>query len=380
MSHISFPEEHEEHGEQQNGHGNAQFYSSAFDTSASFQMNPLSSHPPRTPRTSIINNSSSSQYVYGSSVYDSKEQPQEPAVEEEEVELDEGTEQLRQAEARVRREEVWREMFLTSNGRDKAFKLIQYSLRVYLLFHTSLTTSRLLRRPARPPWERELVRRLESTVDGLSFTRKCLLLFNWLSPLTVILAQQASPLTTSRSKPAKPKPFLYTMLNAPPPVLLELVQAVADDVFTLSKLGLLGKKTGERAGRFADWCWLIATLVGLVENGVERQMIGSLQHEVESRVYAESMAAGAASAKSKPASSKRDEKELARLQKQDYWLQVTRAKLAMDLVFVSYDVFRLKRGREPIKTFAGLGAAVLSAAKLYDRHKSTLLKAVSLSI
>lgn len=75
------------------------------------------------------------------------------------------------------------------------------------------------------------------------------------------------------------KPFLHTVLYAPPPVLLELVHAAADDVFTFSKLGLIGKRTGERAGRFSDWCWLLATLVGLVENGVERQMIGNLQHE-----------------------------------------------------------------------------------------------------
>ncbi|KAJ7507582.1 hypothetical protein B0H11DRAFT_130965 [Mycena galericulata] len=374
MSHISFPSEHAGDSSHHNG---GQFYSSGFDASASFQMNPLSSHPPRTPRTSVSN---SSHNMYGASPYEStKEEPLEPPIDEEEVELEEGTEELRQAEARVRKEEVWRDMFLTSNGRDKAFKLIQYSLRVYLLFHTSLTTSRLLRRPTRAPWELELVRRLQSTVDGFSFTRKCLLLFNWLGPLTAIMAQQAAPLTSSRTKSkATQRPFLQALLYAPPPVLLELVQAVADDVSTSGKLGLLGKRTGERAGRFADWCWLLATLVGLVENGVERQMIGSLQHEVESRVYAESMAA--ATAKSKPATSKRDEKELARLQKQDYWLQVTRAKLAMDLIFVSYDVFRIKRGREPIKTFTGLAAAALSSAKLYDRHKSTLLKAVNLSI
>lgn len=54
--------------------------------------------------------------------------------------------------------------------------------------------------------------------------------------------------------------------------------------------------------------------------------------QVESRLYAESMAG--ATAKSKPASSKQDEKEISRLQKQDYWLQVTRAKLTMDLIFV----------------------------------------------
>jgi len=41
-----------------------------------------------------------------------------------------------------------------------------------------------------------------------------------------------------------------------------------------------------------------------------------------------------ATAKSKPEISKLDDKELSRLLKQDYWLQVTRAKLLMDLVFV----------------------------------------------
>ncbi|KAJ7904350.1 hypothetical protein B0H14DRAFT_598897 [Mycena olivaceomarginata] len=374
MSHISFPSEH--HADSSSSHNGGQFYSS-FDANSSFQMNPLSSHPPRTPRTSIV---SSGSHVYGASIYDTKEEPQEPPIDEEE-ELEEGTEQLKLAEMRVRKEEVWREMFLTSNGRDKAFKLIQYSLKVYLLFHTSLAASRLLRRPTRPPWEKELTRRLHSTVEGFSFTRKCLLLFNWLSPLTAIMAQQAVPYSseqTTKTSKKMMKPFLHTVLYAPPPVLLELVQAAADDVFTFSKLGLIGKRTGERAGRFSDWCWLLATLVGLVENGVERQMIGNLQHEVESRLYSESMTA--ATAKSKPATSKQDEKELSRLQKQDYWLQVTRAKLAMDLIFVSYDVFRIQRAREPIKAFAGLAAAVLSAAKLYDRHKQTLLKAVKLSI
>ncbi|KAJ7179833.1 hypothetical protein C8R43DRAFT_1083966 [Mycena crocata] len=375
MSHISFPSEHSVDSSSSH-HNGGQFYSSSFDASSSFQMNPLSSHPPRTPRTSV----SSSSHVYGASIYETKEEPQEPPIDEED-ELEEGTELLKQAELRVRKEEVWREMFLTSNGRDKAFKLIQYSLRVYLLFHTSLGTSRLLRRPTRPPWEKEMVKRLSSTVDGLSFTRKCLLLFNWLAPLTAIMAQQSVPFSsevpTEKFKKTM-KPFLHTVLYAPPPVLLELVHAAADDVFTFSKLGLLGKRAGERAGRFSDWCWLLATLVGLVENGVERQMIGNLQHEVESRLYSESMTA--ATSKSKPASSKVDEKELSRLQKQDYWLQVTRAKLTMDLIFVSYDVFRIQRAKEPIKAFTGLAAAVLSAAKLYDRHKTTLLKAVSLSI
>lgn len=172
------------------------------------------------------------------------------------------------------------------------------------------------------------------------------------------MEQQTVPFSSEQStEKAKkvPKPFLHTVLHAPPPVLLDLVNSLADDIATWSRLGLLGKKLGDRAARFSDWCWFLATLVGLVENGVERQMIGSMQSEgkvfirdvicyvsevitdihvrlVENRLYSESMTG--ATAKSKPKLSKLDDKELSRLKKQDYWLQVTRAKLLMDLIFV----------------------------------------------
>ena len=61
-----------------------------------------------------------------------------------------------------------------------------------------------------------------------------------------------------------------------------------------------------------------------------------------------------ASAKSKPKISKVDEKELGRLRKQDYWLQVRRAKLVMDLIFVcefSNALFGLSTQNKLIETF-----------------------------
>jgi hypothetical protein len=169
------------------------------------------------------------------------------------------------------------------------------------------------------------------------------------------MEQQTVPFSSEQSTEKAKKvqrPFLHTVLYAPPPVLLELVNSLADDIATWSRLGLLGKKLGDRAARFSDWCWFLSTLVGLVENGVERQMISSLQSEgkvlsemsvmfprsllifmsVENRLYSESMTG--ATAKSKPRTSKLDDKELSRLKKQDYWSQVTRAKLLMDLIFV----------------------------------------------
>ena len=101
-------------------------------------------------------------------------------------------------------------------------------------------------------------------------------MFNWLAPLTSILAEPSAPISSHDGKPVlktKQKHILYTFLHAPPPVLLELVTGFADDAATLSKLGLLGKRSGERAGRFADWCWFASTLVNLVENQVERSVI-----------------------------------------------------------------------------------------------------------
>lgn len=267
---------------QGSSHLEDQYYQPSFDTS-SFQMNPLSSHPPRTPRASLVN-SSTSQHFGSASIYEDAptEVEEKDIVDVEDVEIDDEEERVKVAEKRILKEEIWREIIVTSNGRDKAFKIIQYSIRVGLWFHSSMTSSRLLRRPTRPPWEQNIVGRLTSVAAGLSLTRKLLLLFNWLHPLTQIMAQQSVPFSAevSAEKAKKvEKPFLHTLLYAPPPVLLELVNAIADDLATWSKLGLFGKKFGDRAGRFSDWCWFLTSIVGLVENGLERQMNASLQTE-----------------------------------------------------------------------------------------------------
>lgn len=96
------------------------------------------------------------------------------------------------------------------------------------------------------------------------------------------MAQQSVPFSAEQSMETTKKterPFLHMVLYAPPPVLLELVNAIADDVATWSKLGLFGKKLGERAARISDWCWFLSTIVGLVENGLERQVITGRQQE-----------------------------------------------------------------------------------------------------
>ncbi|KIY49544.1 hypothetical protein FISHEDRAFT_41534 [Fistulina hepatica ATCC 64428] len=370
MSRISFPDSMHESGSP----AESQDFYGSFSTNASFQMNPLSPHPPRTPRTSIVASSSSAR---GADMYVPREEAEQLSVDDD-SELDEEEDRVKDAEQRVGRADVWREMVATSNGRDKAFKLIQYTIRVFLQFHIRVVI-RLLRRIKQTPLEKALLSSLDTAASKLSFARQTLLLFNWLGPLTAIMARQSVPFFNEKAAPKESskeriKPFLQALLYAPPPVLLDLVNSIADDGSTLAKMGLLGSKFGERAGHISDWCWFLATLVGLVENGVERQMILGHQREVEERLYAESM--DGATAKSRPTETKIDDKELARLQKQDYWLQVTRMKLLMDLVFVSYDVFRFKRLAGPVRAVTGLISAILASAKLYDRHKATLVKAL----
>lgn len=105
-------------------------------------------------------------------------------------------------------------------------------------------------------------------------------MFNWLEPWTSIQAQHIAEDTfTGQKSKAKKRPLLYTFLHASPPTLLELVNGVSDDIATFSRLGLIGKRTGERAAYYADWCWFLTTLVNLVENGVERTMILDQQHQ-----------------------------------------------------------------------------------------------------
>ncbi|KZP24651.1 hypothetical protein FIBSPDRAFT_821974 [Athelia psychrophila] len=377
MSAISFP--HHPEGSGSGEHDMHGFYpppSSSFDGSSSFQMNPLSAHPPRTPRVSMVGAHS---HVYGTDIYQTPNDTGAPSTIEEEGEEEE-KESVQVKVHKIRKENIWREMLLTSTGRDKAFKLIQYGIRVYLLFHLSLRTSKLLRKSTRPAWEPELVKRLTTAMSGLSLSRKLLIAFNWLTPLTTIMAQQSVPFSSEHTfeakKPTK-RPLLQAALSAPPPVLLDLVNSFSDDIATFSKLGLLSKRTGDRAGRFSDWCWLIGTMVGLIENGLERGVMKNLQREVESRMYTESMAG--ATSKSTPRAARVDERELARLRTKDYWLGISRTKLFMDLIFVSYDIMRIKRAAEPVKAITGLAAAVLSSMKLYDRHKGLLLKAVSAS-
>lgn len=100
---------------------------------STFQMNPLSSHPPRTPRTSIMSRGNGQ--LYGGDIYT----PQEELIEQqgELMSDDEDDKEQQAAKRKVRPELVWHEMLKTSYGRDKAF----------VRLHTRLTPELRCSRP-----------------------------------------------------------------------------------------------------------------------------------------------------------------------------------------------------------------------------------------
>ncbi|KAF9510070.1 hypothetical protein BS47DRAFT_1384136 [Hydnum rufescens UP504] len=285
-----------------------------------------------------------------------------------------------QSQARLRKggispEEVWRETLKTAYGRDKFVgtfsdfamkgrKIMQYTMQVLLLVH--LWTVSVLRKPIGD----KVVGRSNIAIRPLSVTRKCLMLFNWLTPLIQITSPSeiSVPFVSSAAGLSSPT-LLHRFLHAPPPVLLDLFNSVFDDVATFSKLGLVGAGIGRRAGKLADWMWFASTLAGLVEVGAERSMVKGMLSELERRIYeAEVEKAGDLW------TLEEDEDEL---RSQYGWLGLSHVKLCMDLIFVTYNVFELQRARHPVQTFTGLFGAPLSSYKMYESQRSELFKSAT---
>lgn len=142
MSHISFPgapsasTSHD--GQFFGGHGVGGGFS---DGSSSFQMNPLSSHPPRTPRPSNV--SSSVHHVYGGQIYEDKTETGSVADDTELAEED--AEATRLSATVIRKERVLQDMLLTSNGRDKVF-VRQFLVTLCLCMYEGILNLRTHRR------------------------------------------------------------------------------------------------------------------------------------------------------------------------------------------------------------------------------------------
>ncbi|WVF71851.1 hypothetical protein IAT40_006661 [Kwoniella sp. CBS 6097] len=212
----------------------------------------------------------------------------------------------------------------SSKGRDKILKCLQYSLKTYLYLLTIIAGIRPL-----SPWFRSNAKRIKIAISSLSLTRKCLLLLNPLHPLTDLLSPE----------PMSPR----TLVSH----LIDLFSALSDDIYCLSKLGLVGKRTGVVADRWANRFWLLTTIMGLYK--LHLKTIPKIQNSPAPSSTSSIAAMESLRAKMSEAR----------------W---TNRKLLADLVFVSYDVFELHWPvlEEPMKCFTGLLSGLISASKLYN--------------
>ncbi|RXK37408.1 hypothetical protein M231_05308 [Tremella mesenterica] len=211
--------------------------------------------------------------------------------------------------------ETWARVMDSSKGRDKVLKCLQYSLRTYLYILGLIATIR----PHRP-WCKSHSKRLKIAVSGLSLTRKCLLLLNPLHPIADLLSPQ----------PMSPRDmFLH---------LFDLFSALSDDVYCLSRLGLVNKRKGKVADRWANRFWFLTTLMSLYTLHLR-----TIPHILISR------------------RTEQNEKRMVEAR----W---TNRKLLSDLIFVSYEVFSLSTLREPVQCLTGLLAALISTKKQYEQH------------
>ncbi|KAL1410951.1 hypothetical protein Q8F55_001894 [Vanrija albida] len=201
-----------------------------------------------------------------------------------------------------------------SKGRDKILKIVQYSMRSYLYVLGLIAAVRPLTK-----WFTANRKRTQIAVSGLSLTRKCLLLLNPLRPAGALLSPE----------PTSAREFLGH--------LVDLVGALADDVYCLSKLGIMSRKKGAIADRWANRIWFLNTLSGLWNLHVKARTTNRSQSE----------------------------------KTQDEW---SRTKYLCDLVFVSYDVFHLTWFKEPVQCATGLTAAFISAGQLYNKQHAQLSK------
>lgn len=218
-------------------------------------------------------------------------------------------------------------MVETSNGRDKVLKCIQYSARTYLYIHVLIGIFRKA-----PPAQRRHIDRLRTMISGLSLTRKCLLLFNFLAPLSHLLSDDPIPGPTFMTH------------------IISLFSGLADDTFCLSRLGVVSKRRGQWADKWSNRLWLLTSVIGLTKlYTTQLPILTSLvqigRHETDIN----------------------DEKtSTSRKALQDaVW---TARKLWCDVVFASYDVFSLQLLKEPVLCATGLTAGLISTSKLYEKH------------
>ncbi|RKP10917.1 peroxisomal biogenesis factor 11, partial [Thamnocephalis sphaerospora] len=223
-----------------------------------------------------------------------------------------------------------------TDGRDKAMKLVQYSLKVLLWL--------ALHRPR----DARLRKRLSALVSAFSSTRKMIRLTHWVEPLKNLVEWSASGV----------------------PITLGVLNDFFDDVYCLCRIKCLPKRFEHVSERWSLWCWYIGLWIDLHSNLMDQLRIrAQIRKQTRLLTHAttkQSQTATLTWQMSDDAAQCQEEidAKLATLREKEYWLRVSGGKLLGDFAFCTYDLFNWSFS-DGWPAMTGLASGVLSSHKLW---------------
>ncbi|ORX87436.1 hypothetical protein K493DRAFT_319669 [Basidiobolus meristosporus CBS 931.73] len=221
---------------------------------------------------------------------------------------------------------IFKKCLLLTDGRDKFLKVIQYFSKLLLLI--------VLKNPKRYP---NVYKRMSSMVSAFSSTRKILRLGNFLEPYgTVQDVFAGSYKNFSIMNGSEKLAYVYGVCKS----TLEVVNCISDDIFCLSKMGVVPKSWGKRSDSLSTKLWFVAIWLDIHELVKDRL---DLQRQINTESYT----------LDKP-----------KLQDKMYWNGISIAKLLGDLAFCGYDFFKCDFS-ETFQVSAGFISGALGTYKLW---------------
>lgn len=218
--------------------------------------------------------------------------------------------------------EVIAKILTVADGRDKTFKLIQYTSRLILRAGST--------RQLKPYLDRSgLSGPLNPLISHMSMVRQIIRLGNWISTLSEVCHEWEFKVTKDR--------FV---------LLVDLYTEVFDDIYCLGKMGVLkNKRLLAIADVQAVRGWFIAIIFNLRDEFVKYQNRKSILRGLNGRVSPEKLAA---------------------LKEESYTGTITTTKLLCDFVFCGIDFFELDVD-PAYQIITGLLSGILGYHKLYRK-------------
>ncbi len=260
---------------------------------------------------------------------------------------------------------ILNKLTLSADGKDKALKIIQYSIKLYLWLHTVSSSNS------------HSSKKLTNVAKQLSLTRRVIRLGHWLTAMetlhTLVLSSLANRARILKSLQEN-KATLFLIGQT----WISIWNDICDDIICLAKINLIPAEYSDYYTPISDRLWFVSIFFDLEEN---LSALAGLQDSrtkvIRSAIHPASPSTQSPGSpqKTQPYTStvlsKLDVSEqgkVAALDKKIAMTHLTIGKLLFDLMFCSYDVFQWNAYiPEGFQSIAGLLSATLSTIKMYQK-------------